>query len=341
MKRAIFAGCLAVVFLLTMSAILLHQTAQEPERNELMDEPETQSLSAIEVPARLLIEDAGQAFDAGHSVRLLLGGTVVELTLDEYLAGVVLAEMPASFASAALEAQAVAARTFFLKRTMAPKHSDADLCADGACCQQYTSVEAMREKLGENYEQYVNKVRDAVDATDGTVITYNGELIDAVYFSCSGGKTEDAVAVWGGDVPYLRTVESPNEMGGVRFSDSKTVLTEDFCSALLAKNPSVTLSGAPVSWFGDVCYTNGGGVASMEIGGVYFTGTELRQLFALRSACFEVSVSADGITFETLGYGHRVGMSQYGAQAMALNGSSFQEILSHYYSGVLVEKYIP
>ena len=243
------------------------------------------------------------------------------MALEEYLVGVVLAEMPADFEEEALKAQAVVARTYTRKRMERDKHGAAALCMDSGCCQGWRSPEEYGEKT-------VEKVRRAVSGTAGTVLRYGDELIDATYFSCSGGSTEDAVAVWGQDVPYLRAVDSPGEEAAPRYSDTVT-----FTAAEFAKKLGLTNSGDPKGWFGAVAYTEGGGVATMVIRGETFTGTALRSKLGLRSTAFTVAVSGGTITITTRGFGHRVGMSQYGAQAMAKEGCTFEEILLHYYTG--------
>jgi stage II sporulation protein D len=174
----------------------------------------------------------------------------------------------------------------------------------------------------------VDKVRAAVADTDGLVLEYGGELIDATYFSCSGGVTEDAVAVWGRDVPYLQSVQSPGEESAPRFRDSIS-----FSAAEFAEKLGLSAKGDPSGWFGAVTRTEGGGVETMTIRGKSFTGTQLRSKLGLRSTAFEVAVSGRTITVTTRGFGHRVGMSQYGAQAMAKAGSTCDEILAHYYTG--------
>jgi len=253
-------------------------------------------------------------------------GTGRQMTLEEYLTGVVLAEMPADFEPEALKAQAVVARTYTRKRMEGSKHEGAAVCMDSGCCQGFRSP---AEYLAEGGQRSaVEKVRTAVVQTDGLVLRYGGALIDATYFSCSGGSTEDAVAVWGQDVPYLQAVDSPGEEDAPRFTDQIS-----FSAAELAERLDISPAGDPEGWFGDVTYTDGGGVATMTIRGRVFTGVQLRSKLGLRSTAFQIRVSGDRVTVETRGFGHRVGMSQYGAQAMAKAGSTCAEILAHYYTG--------
>lgn len=254
-------------------------------------------------------------------------GGVREMDLDEYLVGVVLAELPASFEPEAKKAQAVAARTFAMRAKMTGgKHDDGSVCVSSGCCQAYTSVEDYYARGGK--AESVKSAEDAVLATSGQVLTYEDKLIQANYFSCSGGRTEDAVAVWGTDVPYLRAQESPGEEGAKHYTDVVTFSTKEFNTAL-----GTDLSGDPEGWFGMTTYTSGDGVAAMQIGGKIYQGTQLRSLLGLRSTAFTVEVVSGEIRITTRGFGHRVGMSQYGADAMAAGGSNYREILAYYYPG--------
>ena len=244
-------------------------------------------------------------------------GTVSQMDMDGYLVGVVLAEMPVSFEEEALEAQSVVARTY--------------VCTRSACCQGYIGDEDYLSQGGT--EEGLEKVRAAVAATSGWVLTYEGGLIEATYFSCSGGSTEDAAAVWGTEFPYLQAVASPGEEKAAHYTDTVRLSAEAFQDAL-----GVKLSGSPGSWFRDVTYTDGGGVDTIVIGGTTYRGTELRSLLGLRSTAFSISTTEDTVTITTRGYGHRVGMSQYGADAMAVTGSTCPEILAHYYPGTTLTK---
>ena len=281
-------------------------------------------------------DTAAQTIPAAESVPLTMrqrntDGTVVERDLDTYLVGVVLAEMPAFFETEALKAQAVVARTYTRRAyETGGKHSDGSVCTQSSCCQAYISESDYLEKGGR--EADVEKVRSAVLATSGQVLTYEGKLIEATYFSCSGGVTEDAQAVWGTDFPYLRSVESPGEEDAAYYAHTVSFTSAEFRQAL-----GKDLPGAPSDWFGSVTYTPGNGVDAMEIGGQFYKGTELRKLLGLRSTVFSVSVDGDTVSVQTRGYGHRVGMSQYGADAMAVRGSTYAEILAHYYQGTALE----
>ena len=173
----------------------------------------------------------------------------------------------------------------------------------------------------------------------GEVLTFGGELIDAVYFSCSGGATEAAVAVWGTDVPYLQSVESPGEEIAPRFSSQEIFAPAEFSEILRAENPDVHLTGSPETWVGETAYTEGGSVETCVIGGIAFSGTKLRQLFGLNSARFTLTLKDGQFVFDVQGFGHRVGMSQYGAESMARIGFSYRSILLYYYQGAEIGRY--
>ena len=260
-------------------------------------------------------------------------GTVLEIPEDTYLTCVVLCEMPAEFEPEALKAQAVVARTYALRRlNNGSKHENAAVCMESSCCQGYKPVEEYLSKGGKQSD--VEKIEKAVSETENTVLTYEGELIEATYFSCSGGYTEDALAVWGTDVPYLRATPSPGEEHADRYTDTVTFSLKEFAKKLGCNMPE-----NPTNLVGNISYTAGGGVETVRLCGKTFSGTDVRQLLDLRSTAFTVTAVGDTVTVTTKGFGHRVGMSQYGADAMAAGGSSYGEILLHYYQGVELSQY--
>ena len=254
------------------------------------------------------------------------------IELEQYVLGVVLAEMPAEFEEEALKAQAVVARTYALRRlARKDRHEDVAVCTDPGCCQAYVTREEFLGS-GETAAGF-EKIARAVEQTCGQVLTYEGEPIEATYFSCSGGRTEDAVAVWGEVIPYLQAVDSPGEENADKYWEEVYFSAAEFEEAL-----GRDLSGTPQSWLGKRTFTPGDGVQTMVIGGMTYTGTRLRELLGLNSTAFLMTADSGGITIETLGKGHRVGMSQYGADAMARNGSNYDEILMHYYQGTRIDK---
>ena len=256
---------------------------------------------------------------------LMADGSVQILGMTDYLQGVLMGEMPASFEMEALKAQAVAARTFTAKSLGTSKHPQAAVCTNPGCCQAYLTEEQYMQKGGR--QQDIKRLRRAVEETAGQVLYYEGELIVAAYFSCSGGRTEDAVAVWGVDVPYLQAVDSPGEEEATHYMDTVELSVTELEQLL---NTDMTKG------VGEYVYSDGGGVDQVRIGDQYFSGVQLRQLLGLRSTAFTIHIEDSVVQITTKGFGHRVGMSQYGANAMAAQGRSYMEILQYYYCGATV-----
>ncbi|MDD4074853.1 MAG: stage II sporulation protein D [Eubacteriales bacterium] len=263
----------------------------------------------------------------------------VSMALEEYLVGVVAAEMPASFETEALKAQAVAARTYTLRRTEdACGRGGAQICTDSACCQAYRSLSALRENWGGAYEENLGKVQRAVWETAGQAAFYEGELIEALYHSSAGGQTEDAAHVFANDVPYLVSVDSPGEEVSAAFHDTVRVSRKRFAKAV---NQAWSGAGLKASSLHKQVKVRSrfasGRVDKVKLGKAEATGRELRKLFELNSANFTLEITADEVVFRTTGYGHGVGMSQYGANAMAKEGADYKEILAHYYAGITID----
>ena len=249
-------------------------------------------------------------------------GSFTEMDLESYLIGVLLCEMPVDFDIEALKAQAVVARTYTLRRCLVvDKHDDNAVCTSPECCQGYIDPATYTD-------EQLQKIEEAVYATTNQVLLYDGALIEATYFSCSGGMTEDAKAVWGEDIPYLQARESPGEEKADHYSDIVRYSLDEFQNRL-----GISAAGPAESLVQNITYTQGGGVDRMTIGGTDFTGVQLRKMLDLRSTAMIITAIGDTVTITTKGFGHRVGMSQYGAEAMALNGDSYEQILAHYYSG--------
>lgn len=319
MKRTLTAALLLTMLIVGTPLVRARYGDEKPEKGD--DPPIKTEKTATESDAEL-------------KLRLLVGDEVRELSAEEYLAGVVAAEMPASFEPEALKAQSVAARTY-LRRSMEQdsRHDNADICASADCCQAYMTQEQLKESWGDKYEGYMDKICAAVSATDGEYLCYDGEAALAAFHSSSAGCTESSAELWG-EVPYLVSVSSPEDAAAVPNYVSTVTQSElDFRDTLLHLKPEADFTGAPDTWLGEAEYTEAGRVAAITIGGVRFTGSELRELFSLRSTAFWIEKTEGGFTFTVTGYGHGVGMSQYGANAMAKDGLDYRSILAHYYPG--------
>jgi len=269
---------------------------------------------------------------------------VSELMLEDYIKGVVAAEMPAEFEPEALMAQAVAARTYALARIMKlylPKedlHNGADICTDPGHCQAWISKSNAMKKWNIFYT-YRNwgKVERAVAETQNIIAIYNNTPINPLYHSNSGGRTENSEDVWEGiKVEYLRSVPSSGEDACPGFKTEILVKTRDFSDKLKKLYPDIKLNSTSIIENVKIQgYTEGGRVETIKVGNISMKGTEFRQLFSLRSANFKVEKENDStLKITTVGYGHGVGMSQWGANYLAKKGASFEEILKYYYSGV-------
>ena len=275
--------------------------------------------------------------DSARTLRVLDGDTVTEMSFSDYLQGVLRAEMPASFQEDALRAQAVAARTYtYYKMSSGGNHGDtADICTDHTCCQAFLGKDRAAENWGKNAERYEAKIENAVSATDGQVMLYGGAPILAVFHSSSAGETWNSGEVWAQDLPYLQSVSSPEGEGVPNYYSTVELTEAEFREKFLAARPEADLSGPASGWIRDPVM-DGVHVESVTIGGVSVSGPSVRSIFGLRSASFTAEAGDGKITFYVTGYGHGVGLSQYGANAMAEAGSTWREILEHYYTGVTI-----
>jgi len=253
-------------------------------------------------------------------------GEVLQINLEEYLIGVVAAEMPAFFNEEALKAQAVVARTYTLKLIETGRE-----LTDNVSTQAYKSNGELQSMWGSNYNKYYNKIKDAVSKTNGLCIKYNGSLIDAVYHSTSNGYTEDAVNVWKNDVPYLKTVTSPWDTSASSFLRTTNVGFNKISNVLgINFNSSSSIE--------IISKDESGRISRIKFNDKEITGIEIRNLLGLRSTDFDFNITDNGVAFTTRGYGHGVGMSQYGANGMASAGYTFDKILNYYYPGVQIVK---
>lgn len=330
---------IAVSVLLLAALFLLPLAVVSPFRSSLFgrEEPVDETEQAAPPPPL-----AGGELDASRPLRVLDGEEVLEMDLGTYLVGVVRAEMPASFEIEALKAQAVAARTYTLyKLQSGGNHGEtADVCTDHTCCQAYIGEDRARANWGGSADAYEAKVEAAVRDTDGETVLYGGVPILAVFHSSSAGLTRAAGEVWVNDLPYLQAVDSPEPGDRIPNYYSRVEFTRDELKAKLqAAFPAADLSGGMEGWLKNPAADSAGSVGTVSVGGVTVKGTQVRSTLGLRSACFTWEAQEGAMVFYVTGYGHGVGLSQYGANAMAAAGADYREILTHYYTGVTVEPY--
>lgn len=274
--------------------------------------------------------------------------SLVSVPLESYVCAVVAAEMPASYHEEALKAQAVAARTRAVSQSSVGQgcgcslHEGADICTDSAHCQAFATVQDCLDKWGDEYEVYKARIEQAVAATAGEIITYEGLPITVFYHAISGGVTEDSQTVFAQSLPYLTSVESSGEET-VRGYNVDTTFTFAEAASLLQKAfPDQEISSTEVQQNLSIrSYTPTGRVDTLSIGDSEIKAADVRKALGLRSTWFTISADQDTITFHQRGYGHGVGMSQVGANSMAANNANYQTILTHYFQGTAIEALKP
>jgi len=325
MKRCILLSVLCVLWAVLLPAALIQEARLSPAPDPAA--PERGGGLAKDRPA---------AGDSAVSFSFLRDGRVETVTMAEYLPGVLAGEMPASFDSEALRAQAVAARSYALYQLqrIRPAHPEASLCADPGCCQVWAGETELRQRWGVDYDYYQERIHTAVEATDGQYLAYGREPILACFHSSSAGFTEDSAAVWGTALPYLVSVSSPETAGDVpNYVTTLELSPEEFRTRAEAALPETAFPDSPAEWLGERTTAPSGRVSSLRLGNTTVSGTEMRDIFSLRSANFQLEWTGRSFLFTVTGYGHGAGMSQYGANVMAKTGSSYADILAHYYPG--------
>ena len=289
----------------------------------------------------------GTEFDGYIKVYDTRNQQVKEMALEEYVKGVVAAEMPAEFHIEALKAQAIASRTYAISRTINypeghPDHIEASLCT-GIHCQAYLTLDELVNLHAKDWpEKYWPKIEEAVDSTKGQVLYYMGEITEPLYHSTSGGMTEDSLDVFAVDIPYLKAVPSPYEEEAPKLRSLVTLTGDEFIKKLTAKYPASNITKDNVSEkIKLVEKTQSGRIKKLAIDGTVVNGREIRDLFELNSTNFTITYNpkTNIVDIETIGYGHGVGMSQWGANGMAKKGKTCEEILKHYYTAVEIEEF--
>ena len=268
-------------------------------------------------------------------------GEIEEVELDTYLCNVVSAEMPADFHIEALKAQAIVARTYTVYKINNKKHPNADICDDSNCCQAWIDKDKRLERWEEGKrEENWSKIETAVNSTNGKIITYNNQPINAFFHSNSGGITELPVNVWGGgsDLPYLQIVETSGEEDTYNQFNSEVSLTNDeLLNKLKEKYSDVKINFEDNEEIKILEYTDSKRVKTVKLGNINISGTEARSILGLRSTNFEIIKEKDRVIFKVKGYGHGVGMSQTGADSMAKQGKNYEEIIKHFYAGIEIK----
>lgn len=264
-------------------------------------------------------------------VKKIKDNTIVKIPLEEYIVGVLAGEMPISFDLEALKAQAVASRSYALKRIEYNKDNEYDV-VDSIMNQVYLDKEYLKEAWGMNYVKNINKLRTAVNETLDEYLEYNGTVVDALFFSTSNGYTEDSQNVFNFECDYLQSVESPwdSEVSSAYNSEKNINLTEFYKKLDLPYNKNLNIEIVKRS------STNR--ILLLKINNVEFKGTDIYNKLSLKSTDFEIELYGDNVKISTTGYGHGVGMSQYGALGMAEQGYTYEEILKHYYTNTKIQK---
>ena len=264
-------------------------------------------------------------------VKRVNGGSIDSIGLEEYIVGVLAGEMPIYFELEALKAQAVAARSYALKRMEYNKNNEYDV-VDSIMNQVYLDRDYLKEAWGSSYTSNINKLIRAVNETSGEYLDYDGGIADALFFSTSNGYTENSDGVFSFDVPYLKSVDSKwDESVSSVFHSSITISVSDFLQKMKISNSDKVV-------FSDIVKSDTGRVISININGVDFKGMDVYNNLGLKSLDFSLEQVGSNVVINTSGYGHGVGMSQYGALGMAKNGYNYRDILFHYYTGVTIKK---
>jgi stage II sporulation protein D len=318
-----------ICFFLALSLILCPLVSVEKATQVISQEFLDESITGTEVTTEKSVSTV--------KVMSVNSNNITEMSLKEYLLGVVAGEMNASYHEEALKAQIIAAHTLLLytKEHNTKDLKGADITDSYAMHQAFISPEKQKEKWKDNYDTYREKIEKCIDEVENLTLQYDDEYICAVFHSISNGTTENAVDVWGGKYPYLVSVPSIGDKLSPAYQSQITVSKNEFKEIL--QKEDVKFTGDAEKWIEKITNTNTGMVKTITICGKTFKGTEIRTLFNLRSSTFTCEYKDDEFVFTVNGYGHGVGMSQYGANYMAQQGFSYKEILKHYYTNVEIK----
>ncbi|TMW72186.1 stage II sporulation protein D [Alteribacter natronophilus] len=329
MKPILFTGLILMGIILLLPSVLVVWLSEDDVHQEAVEV--SASPENVQVPRDT---EAGGGDEPLVAVYRSQNEIVEHVDFETYVAGVVASEMPASYEMEALKAQALTARTYIVRQLMSPSDihvPDGADVTDTVMHQVYQSEEELRQRFGADYDDMMGRIHEAVAATRGQVITYDGRPITATFFSTSNGYTENSEEYWENEIPYLRSVESPWDKESPRYDGEKIVSPGD-----MAEKLGVTIAGE--GGIGEIVErTTGGRVAKVRFGDKEFTGREIRDLLGLDSSDFSWERHGGDILFKTRGWGHGVGMSQFGADGMAREGKTYEQIIHHYYHNVEIE----
>lgn len=345
MKRHIICTLIFAFFLLTVPAIPVKLASAQLSTEENVDNVENFVDSVPEESSRQT--ESAEKTDVSAEFYKVLDvstGQVIDVSVLDYVTGAVCAEMPATFEKEALKAQAVAAHTYAERQKMRElENPDPELCGayfsnDTSKYQGYFTENQAKQYYGENYDIYFPKVKEAASEVIDYMLTYEDEPIISAFHSMSSGTTESAENAWGAPVAYLIPVDSGYDTSAPKYFEESSYQKDILREKLTAAFPQANLGEDASGWIKVTSVSESGTVLAADVGGITVSGADIRTALALRSASFEVKYAGDNIIFATKGYGHGVGMSQYGANSMAAAGSSWQDILTHYYPGCSIDE---
>ena len=329
-----FLGFLTIFFIVPVICTVTPKKVEETASTEIINSEKEEKKEPIKQ----------YEYKKYGTINLLHSETneIEEMSIDEYLYGVVSSEMPVSYELEALKAQAVVARTYTIYQIIhnSNKHDNANICDNYGCCQAWISKQDRFARWEEqDTEKNWNKIIEAVDSTKGKIITYNGEPINAFFHSNSGGITESSLNIWGGiDYPYLKSVETAGEEGYNQYNSQITLTEQELLEKIKSKYSDCVIDFSQTDCIKILEYTTSGRVKTIKLGNKEIAGTEARTILGLKSTNFTFSVEGDKITFSVTGYGHGVGMSQTGADALAKAGSNYETIIKHFYTDVEISE---
>lgn len=331
---------MSFIFICFIIPAMLTKKETKTSAQEIIEQNTSQQEQKIENEATSTVNNNYEYTKYGTITLLHTStGETEQVKIDDYLCNVVSAEMPADYEIQALQAQAIVARTYTIYKILNKKHENADICDSSTCCQAWISKEDRLARWEEQKrEANWQKISEAVNNTAGKIITYNNQPINAFFHSNSGGITEIPVNVWGGTgYPYLQSVETSGEDGYKQYQSEVEFTQEELINKLKTKYADISIDFSNNEDIKIIDYTESTRVKTVKFGNHQLSGVETRMILGLKSTNFEITKNGDKIKFSVKGYGHGVGMSQTGADAMAKQGNNAEEIIKHFYTGVEIK----